>query len=108
MANVTENVGSYGAVAVIVGSDKVITGTRLGGLLKNSTGLGHTNRALSARVSYQIRPVDAMNNMAKVPFELSAAISRARLKPHRGAEIVDPRVSAAPPQQTTFRYGISP
>jgi hypothetical protein len=31
----------------------------------------------------------AMNNMAKLPFELSVAISRARLKPHRGTGIVE-------------------
>lgn len=32
----------------------------------------------------------AMNNMAKLPFELSVPISRARLKPHRGTGIVEP------------------
>jgi hypothetical protein len=32
----------------------------------------------------------AMNNMAKLPFELSVRISRARLKPHRGTGIVEP------------------
>jgi hypothetical protein len=31
----------------------------------------------------------AMNNMAKLPFELSVAISRTRLKPHRGTGIVE-------------------
>jgi hypothetical protein len=31
----------------------------------------------------------AMNNMAKLPFELSVPISRARLKPHRGTGIVE-------------------
>jgi hypothetical protein len=31
----------------------------------------------------------AMNNMAKLPFELSVPISRARLKPHRGTRIVE-------------------
>jgi hypothetical protein len=30
-----------------------------------------------------------MNNMAKLPFELSVPISRARLRPHRGAGIVE-------------------
>jgi hypothetical protein len=30
-----------------------------------------------------------MNNMAKLPFELSVPISRARLKPHRGTGIVE-------------------
>jgi plasmid stabilization system protein ParE len=31
----------------------------------------------------------AMNNMAKIPFELSVRISRARLKPHPGTGIVE-------------------
>ena len=31
----------------------------------------------------------AMNNMAKLPFELSVPISRARLKPHCGTGIVE-------------------
>jgi len=31
----------------------------------------------------------AMNTMAKLPFELSVPISRARLKPHRGTGIVE-------------------
>ena len=31
----------------------------------------------------------AMNNMAKLPFELSVQISRTRLKPHRGTGIVE-------------------
>ena len=31
----------------------------------------------------------AMNNLAKLPFELSVLISRARLKPHRGTGIVE-------------------
>jgi hypothetical protein len=30
-----------------------------------------------------------MNNMAKLPFELSVPISRARLKPRRGTDIVE-------------------
>jgi hypothetical protein len=32
-----------------------------------------------------------MNNMAKLPFELSVPISRARLKPPRGTGVVEPR-----------------
>jgi hypothetical protein len=31
----------------------------------------------------------AMNNMAKLPFEFSVPILRARLKPRRGAGIVE-------------------
>jgi hypothetical protein len=31
----------------------------------------------------------AMNNIAKLPFELSVQISRTRLKPHRGTGIVE-------------------
>ena len=33
--------------------------------------------------------LDAMDNMAKLPFELSVTISRARLKPCRGTGIVE-------------------
>jgi hypothetical protein len=40
------------------------------------------------RVFGQDRLKVAMNNMAKLPFELSVPISRARLKPRRGVGIV--------------------
>jgi hypothetical protein len=41
------------------------------------------------RVFGQDRLKVAMNNMAKLPFELSVPISRARLKPHRETGIVE-------------------
>jgi hypothetical protein len=40
------------------------------------------------RVFGEHRREVAMNNIAKLPFELSMQISRTRLKPHRGTGIV--------------------
>jgi hypothetical protein len=45
--------------------------------------------AVCVRVLRQYRRKVAMNNMAKMPFELSVPISRARLKPVRGTGIVE-------------------
>jgi hypothetical protein len=41
------------------------------------------------RVLCEHRCKVAMNNIAKLPFELSVPISRTRLKPHRGTGIVE-------------------
>ena len=49
-------------------------------------------RSVGANVNWRFRHNRrevAMNNMAKLPFELSVPISRARLKPHRGTGIVE-------------------
>jgi hypothetical protein len=55
----------------------------------------HAQARLALRVAEGLREFReyrrevAMNNMAKLPFELSVAISRSRLKPHRGTGVVE-------------------
>jgi hypothetical protein len=49
----------------------------------------HGNRIQQVRMFREHGREVAMNNIAKLPFELSVQISRTRLKPHRGTGIVE-------------------